>query len=92
MEYRGEDREQLAVQLEREIQRVNNFEKVWKIKTNANKFKMISVLKTQPYPISVNDVNMQFTNDINLMGLTLTRTGFSKHVANKINLAKQQTS
>ena len=50
MEYRGEDREQLAVQPEREIVRVNNFEKLWKIKTNANKFKMISVPKTQPYP------------------------------------------
>ena len=51
---------------------------------------MISVSKTQPHPISVNDVNMQFRNDINLLGLTLTRMGFSKHVANKINLAKQQ--
>ena len=33
---------------------------------------------------------MQFTNDINLLGLTLTRTGFTSHVHNKINLAKQQ--
>ena len=35
VEYRGEDREQLAVQSEREIVRVNNFAKLWKIKTNA---------------------------------------------------------
>ena len=63
---------------------------MWKIKRNANKFKMISVSKTHPYPISVNDVNMQFTNDINLLSLTLTGAGFSKHVANKINLTKQQ--
>ena len=90
VEYRGEDREQLAVQSEREIVRENNFEKLWKIEINANKFKMISVSKTQPYPISVNDVNMQFTNDINLLGLTLSRTGFTKHVTNKINLSKQQ--
>ena len=51
---------------------------------------MISVSKTQPYPISVNGVNMRFTNDINLLGLTLTKMGFSKHITNKINLAKQQ--
>ena len=60
-------------------------------KDNDNKSKMITVSKTQPYPISVNDVNMQFTNDINLLGLTLTRTGFTKHINDKINLAKHQS-
>ena len=49
VEYRGNDREQLAVQTEREIVRVNEFEKVWKIKTNPTKFKMISISKTHPY-------------------------------------------
>ena len=33
---------------------------------------------------------MPFTNDINLLGLTLTRTGFVKHINNKINQAKHQ--
>ena len=50
---------------------------------------MISVSKTQPYPISIYDRNMTFTNDINLLGLTLTRTGFVKH-NNKINQAIHQ--
>ena len=90
MEYRGIDREQLAVQSERELVRVNEFEKLWKIKTNPTKSKMISISKTQPYPISVNYNNMQFTNDVSLLGLTLTRMGFTKHINNKINLAKQQ--
>ena len=52
---------------------------------------MISVSKTQPYPISVNDVIMHFTNDVNLLSLTLTRMGFTKHINNKINLAKHQS-
>ena len=90
VEYRGNDREELAVKTEREIVRVNEYEKLWKIKTNAAKFKMISVSQTQPYPVSVDDKSMQFTNDINLLGLTLTRTGFTKHVNNKINLTKQE--
>ena len=51
---------------------------------------MISVSKTQPYPVSVDDNNMQFTNDVNILGLTLSRIGFTKHVNTKINLAKQQ--
>ena len=89
VEYRGNDREELAIQTEREIVRVNKYEKLWKIKTNAAKFKMISVSKTQPYPVSIDDNNMQFTNDVNLLGLTLSRTGFTKHMRNKINLAKQ---
>ena len=90
VEYHGGDKEQLTVKLEQEIVRVNEFEKLWKIKTNATKFKMISVSKTQPYPISVYDRNMSFTNDINLLGLTLTRTGVVKHINNKINQAKHQ--
>ena len=91
VEYRGVDRGQLAVQSERDIVRVNDFEKMWKIMTNANKFKVISVSKTQPYPISVNDVNMNVANDVNLLVLTLTRTCFTKHINSKVNLAKHQS-
>ena len=90
IENHDKDKEELAVQSESEIVRVNEYEKLWKIKTNATKFKMISVSKTQPYPIGVNDNIMPFTNDINLLGLTLSRTGFEKHVNNKINQAKHQ--
>ena len=91
IENHDNDKEEMAVQSEREIVRVNEYEKLWKIKTNATKFKMISVSKTQPYPIGVNDNIMPFTNDINLLGLTLTRTGFVKHIHNKINQAKHQS-
>ena len=90
VEYRGNDREQLAVQTKREIVIVNEFEKLWKIKTNPTKFKMVPISKIHPYPISVDDNNRQFTNDVNLLRLTLTRTGFTSHANNKINLAKQQ--
>ena len=90
VEHHGGDREELAVQSEREIVGVSEFEKKWKIKTNANKFKMVSISKTQPYPVSVDDTNMPFTNDINLLGLTPTRTGFFKHISSKINQAKHQ--
>ena len=82
IENHDNDKEELAVQSEREIVRVNEYEKLWKIKTNATKFKMISVSKTQPYPIGVNGNIMPFTNYINLLGLTLTRAGFVKHIYN----------
>ena len=38
VEYKGNDREQLAIQFEQEILRVNEFKKLWKIKTNPTKF------------------------------------------------------
>ena len=38
VEYHGTDKEQLAVQSEHEIVRVNEYEKLWKIKTKATKF------------------------------------------------------
>ena len=90
IEFRGRDREELAVRSEMEITRVNEYEKKWKIKTNKNKFKMISASKTAPYPISVEDENLNFTTEVNILGLTLTRTGCQKHLGAKIRSAKGQ--
>ena len=90
VEYRGDDKEELTIRTEQKIVRVNNFEKLWKIQTNRNKFKMISVSKTHPAPIAVDDNNLNFTTDVNILGLTLSRTGCKKHVTAKINSAKAQ--
>ena len=84
------DREELAIQTEREIVRINNYEKDWKIKTNKNKFKIISASKTQPAPIRVDDENMILTENVNILGLTLKRTGSVSHITMKIATAKQQ--
>ena len=88
--YEGNDREELAIQTEREIVRINEFEKLWKIKTNKNKFKMISASKTHPAPLSVEDENMPFTQDVNILGLKLKRTGCRSHNTSKVNMAKHQ--
>ena len=90
VEYRGDDKEELPIRTEQEIVRINNFEKLWKIQTNRNKFKMISVSKSHPAPIAVDDNNLYFTIDVNILGLTMSRTGCKKHVTAKINFAKAQ--
>ena len=87
--HEGTNRE-LAIQTEREIVRVNNYEKEWKIKTNKNKFRIISASKTKPAPIRVDDENMIFTENVNILGLTLKRTGSVSHITMKIATAKQQ--
>ena len=84
------DREELAIQTEREIVRINNYEKDWKIKTNKNKFKMITASKTQPAPIRVDDENVILTENVNILGLTLKRTGCVSHITMKIATAAQQ--
>ena len=84
------DREELAIQTEREIVQINNYKKDWKIKTNKNKFKMISASKTQPALIRVDDENMILTENVNILGLTLKRTGSVSHITMKIATAKQQ--
>ena len=88
--HEGGDKEELAIQAEREIVRVNQYEKLWKIKTNKNKFKMISASKTHPAPLSVDDENMPFTEDINILGLKLKCTGSLSHISSKVNTAKHQ--
>ena len=69
---------------------MNQYEKLWKIKTNKNKFKMISASKTHPAPLSIDNENMPFTENINFLGLTLRRTGSLSYITSKINTAKHQ--
>ena len=51
---------------------------------------MISASKTAPYAISVEDENLNFTPEVNILGLTLTPTGCLKHLEAKIRSAKGQ--
>ena len=39
---------------------------------------MISVSKSHPAPIAVDDNNLNFTADVNILGLTLSRSGCTK--------------
>ena len=84
------NREEAAIQTEREVVRVNNYEKLWKIKTNKNKFRMITASRTHPAPISIDDENLPFNENVNILGLTLKRTGTLSHIVSKIGHAKSQ--
>ena len=88
--YEGNDKEEAAIQTEREIVRVNEYKKFWKIKTNKNKFRMIAASKTNPAPLSAKDENMPFTENVNILGLKLRRTGSLSHITEKVNAAKHQ--
>ena len=51
---------------------------------------MIAASKTHPAPLSVDDENQPFTEDVNILGLKLKRTGGTSHITSKINSAKHQ--
>ena len=85
-----DDRVELAIQAEREIIRANNYEKLWEIKTNKSIFRMIIASKTHPAPLSVDDENLPFTENVDVLGLRLKRTGTLSHIVSNIRAAKNQ--
>ena len=85
------NRIQLARDTEAEIERINKYERKWKISTNINKFSILSVSKSKPEVISVEGRRINFKNEIKILGLTLKRTGIIKHISDRITMAKNQT-
>ena len=83
-----EDRQELARQTAEEIERVNKYERCWKISTNINKFKMMSISKLKPANVTVEGNGINFANQIKTLGLTMGRTGVIRHISNRKNYAK----
>ena len=46
-----DDRGVLAETTALEIERINNYEKKWKIQTSINKFSLLSISKLRPEPV-----------------------------------------
>lgn len=76
----------------REIEKVNEFEKKWKIKTNQIKFQIIQIARTKPAEIRVGNTRYEHQTEGKALGLTMTRNGFAKHVQQKIEMAKSKPS
>ena len=72
VEYHHKSKAMLALRTKREIKRVNDFEKKWKIKTSSNKFKILSISKSKPEKIIINDNEISFANSITVLGLNIT--------------------
>ena len=63
-----------------EIERINEYEKKWKIQTNLSKFKVVH-LDRRTYPeIRAGNRVIQSSVTGTMLGLNFTRTGFSAHV------------
>ena len=78
----------LALRTKREIERINKFKKEWKIKTNKNKFKILSISKTKPEPIVIDHRRINFANNVIILWFNIGRTGFSTHLTKRTVIAR----
>ncbi len=71
----------MKIKLEGEIERINRFERKWKIKTSQEKFKVIPIAQYKTEQISINGLDIITCKEGKLLGLKLQRTGLVGHAA-----------
>ena len=87
VEYHHASKRMLATRTSREIQRINDYEKKWKIKTSEYKFKILSISAQKPYDVLIDNRKINFANEISILGLKITRTGINAHIKERIRKA-----
>ncbi len=75
----------MKVKIEREIERINKFERKWKIKTSEEKFKIIPIAQLKTRKINVNGKDIETSTAGKLLGLNISTTGFVGHITRTIN-------
>ena len=86
----GNSKNKMAIVTSREIEKINTYEKEWKIRTNLNKFKIVQIEGKRETKIKVGTSEIEYSREGVALGVTISSTGFSKHANNRINLAKGQ--
>ena len=72
----------------REIARINNFEKEWKIRTNLAKFSVIPLATRTPAPLIVEGDDVGLSMRGSLLGLSVSTGGYTGHVSQRVSKAK----
>ena len=80
----------LARRIEREIQRINKYEKCWKIQTNEDKFKILAISQSKPEKIKINNKEMNMVQKLSVLGLCIGRTGLNTHLKQRLQMARQR--
>jgi len=90
MLYPLKSKEMLTAVTVNEIKRINDFEKRWKIKTNKNKFQLLSVSATKPKEVTVDQERIPFCNKVKILGMEFGTRGVSTHMKRRLAMAKKQ--
>lgn len=74
----------IKLNVEREIEGINKFERKWKIKTSEEKFKIIPIAQYKTKKIIVNGKKIETSKSSKLLGLNISITGFVGHISTTI--------
>ena len=88
--YPGKSRKMLAKKTEREIKKLNKYEKTWKIATNKDKFQIVSISTYKPEDIIIENRVIQFKRSATALGLNIKTRGISNHITTRNVLARAQ--
>ena len=83
--YAGKSRAMMANRTRREIEKINTYERKWKIKTNSTKFKIIPTALTKKHDIIINGTKIDYSENGNILVLTISRSGIIKHISETRN-------
>ena len=78
----------MAEKVAREINRVNIFERQWKIKTNQTKFTILPMAQRKMEQIIVDGDHIDYSSSGLQLGLALSTTGIIQHITNKVHKGK----
>ncbi len=70
----------MKIKVEREIERINKFERKWKIRTSEEKFKIIPIAQLKTKKITVNGKEIETSKEGKLLGLKISITGFVRQL------------
>ena len=70
------------------IQQINTFEEQWKIKTNANKFKVIALARRNTEPIETEHNLFDYTNEGKILGHSFSKRGIKPQITQRTAIAK----
>ena len=84
----GPNRQHLKRRAERAIHKLNTYEKKWKIRTNRDKFTLVSVSKTKPPILEIDGQQLEYSNSATILGLNIRRTGIGRHIATRTAMAR----
>ncbi len=85
----SESKLMMKVKVEREIERINKFERTWKIRTSEEKFKIIPMAQRKPQKIMVNGKEIKTCTNGKLLGLNINTSGFVMHITKTIYKANE---
>ena len=84
----GKSKNLMKIYTTREIEKINNYEKQWKIKTNQEKFKLIYMSKHNPPNITINNRQLHYSNNGKILGMHINTRGIRPHIKTRRDLAQ----